>query len=45
MLVPSCEMKRAGMSHNDDWVHRLPTNDVQMRLGFACILTHVVEHR
>lgn len=39
MLVPSREMKRARMSDNDDWVHRLPINDVQMRLGL-----HVYSH-
>ena len=39
MLVPSCEMKRAGMSHNDDCVHHSPINDVQMRLGL-----HVYSH-
>ena len=39
MLVPSCEMNRTGLSRNDDWVRRLPINDVRIRLGL-----HVYSH-
>ena len=39
MLVPSCEMKGTGLSHDDDWLHRLLINDFQMRLGL-----HVYSH-